>query len=108
MRDTVPGGDYLRDEDPSLFRSEKTGRGPLAESWRTDYVNAIAAGATDKAIMCAYKLCKVEFKYWGMQSKIERFIHDVGELPKIEKEMIISMVSISIGLFKEFSFSLSL
>ncbi|KAG5272466.1 hypothetical protein AALO_G00165870 [Alosa alosa] len=28
--------------------------------------------------MCAYKLCKVEFRYWGMQSKIERFIHDVG------------------------------
>ena len=31
-----------------------------------------------KAIMCAYKLCKVEFRYWGMQSKIERFIHDVA------------------------------
>lgn len=29
--------------------------------------------------MCAYKLCKVEFRYWGMQTKIERFIHDVGE-----------------------------
>uniref|UniRef100_A0A8B9CD81 Phosphatidylinositol transfer protein membrane associated 1 n=1 Tax=Anser brachyrhynchus TaxID=132585 RepID=A0A8B9CD81_9AVES len=28
--------------------------------------------------MCAYKLCKVEFRYWGMQSKIEQFIHDVG------------------------------
>ena len=21
--------------------------------------------------MCAYKLCRVEFKYWGMQAKIE-------------------------------------
>jgi len=29
--------------------------------------------------MCAYKLCRVEFKYWGMQAKIERFIHDIGE-----------------------------
>ncbi|XP_022246959.1 protein retinal degeneration B-like isoform X2 [Limulus polyphemus] len=28
--------------------------------------------------MCAYKLCRVEFKYWGMQSKIEKFIHDVA------------------------------
>lgn len=28
--------------------------------------------------MCAYKLCKVEFRYWGMQAKIEQFIHDVG------------------------------
>ena len=31
-----------------------------------------------KAIMCAYKLCKVEFRYWGVQSKIERFIHDMA------------------------------
>jgi len=31
-----------------------------------------------KAIMCAYKLCRVEFHYWGMQSKIEKFIHDIG------------------------------
>ncbi len=29
--------------------------------------------------MCAYKLCKVEFRYWGMQTKIERFIHDIGK-----------------------------
>mgnify|MGYP001507105703 CR=1 FL=1 len=28
--------------------------------------------------MCAYKLCRVEFKYWGMQNKIERFIHESG------------------------------
>lgn len=31
-----------------------------------------------KSIMCAYKLCKVEFRYWGMQTKLEKFIHDVG------------------------------
>lgn len=29
-------------------------------------------------MMCVYKLCKVEFKYWGMQNKIEKFIHDAG------------------------------
>ena len=33
--------------------------------------------------MCAYKLCKVEFKYWGMQSKIERFIHDIGNVDHV-------------------------
>lgn len=32
-----------------------------------------------KSIMCAYKLCKVEFRYWGMQTKIEKFIHEVGK-----------------------------
>ena len=42
--------------------------------------------ATDgcgKTIMCSYKLCKVEFKYWGMQSKIERFIHDIGNVDHV-------------------------
>lgn len=28
--------------------------------------------------MCAYKLCRVEFKYWGMQTKLEKFIHDTA------------------------------
>lgn len=28
--------------------------------------------------MCAYKLCRVEFRYWGMQSKCERFIHEIA------------------------------
>ncbi|XP_072044666.1 membrane-associated phosphatidylinositol transfer protein 2-like isoform X1 [Amphiura filiformis] len=28
--------------------------------------------------MCAYKLCRVEFRYWGMQTRIERFIHDIA------------------------------
>ncbi|KAJ8312604.1 hypothetical protein KUTeg_009977 [Tegillarca granosa] len=31
-----------------------------------------------KSIMTSYKLCRVEFKYWGMQNKIERFIHEIG------------------------------
>ena len=34
--------------------------------------------SSGQSIMCAYKLCKVEFRYWGMQSKIERFIHDMA------------------------------
>lgn len=34
--------------------------------------------SSGKSIMCAYKLCKVEFRYWGMQTKIEKFIHEVG------------------------------
>lgn len=38
--------------------------------------------SSGKSLMCAYKLCKVEFRYWGMQSKIEKFIHDVGEFAR--------------------------
>lgn len=28
--------------------------------------------------MCAYKLCRAEFRYWGMQSRCERFIHEIA------------------------------
>lgn len=34
--------------------------------------------ARKETIMCAYKLCRVEFRYWGMQSKCERFIHEIA------------------------------
>ncbi|ELU13727.1 hypothetical protein CAPTEDRAFT_169194 [Capitella teleta] len=78
VKDPV-GGDYHKEEDPRIYVSEKTDRGPLTENWRQDYIAACKdPNNKTKAIMCAYKLCKVEFKYWGMQTKIERFIHDVG------------------------------
>lgn len=76
MTDPIPAHEYKSEEDPRLYKSAKTQRGPLWDDWIEEYNNN--PGKTP--IMCAYKLCKVEFRYWGMQSKIERFIHDVGEL----------------------------
>ena len=32
--DVVNAADYKKDEDPKLFKSEKTGRGPLSGEWR--------------------------------------------------------------------------
>lgn len=72
VRDAVAPGEYKAEEDPRLYRSVKTGRGPLADDWAR-------TAAQTGPLMCAYKLCKVEFRYWGMQAKIEQFIHDVGE-----------------------------
>jgi Phosphatidylinositol transfer protein len=46
-----------------------------------------------KSLMCAYKLCKVEFRYWGMQSKIEKFIHDVGEFVIEQVEILFIIAS---------------
>lgn len=69
----MPPNEYRTEEDPKLFHSIKTQRGPLSENWIEEYKRQVCP------IMCAYKLCKVEFRYWGMQSKIERFIHDTGE-----------------------------
>ncbi len=69
-------------EDPTVYVSQKTGRGPISDDWIDEFSSACEGKEQPtedgKAIMCAYKLCKVEFRYWGMQSKIERFIHDVA------------------------------
>jgi len=56
--------DYKEDEDPTKYHSEKTGRGPLEEGWKDDA----------EPVMCAYKLVTVEFKWWGLQTKVENFI----------------------------------
>uniref|UniRef100_A0A674NAN0 Phosphatidylinositol transfer protein membrane associated 2 n=1 Tax=Takifugu rubripes TaxID=31033 RepID=A0A674NAN0_TAKRU len=74
VTDPIPPHEYKAEEDTRLYKSDKTQRGPLRDDWIEEYKNN--PGKTP--IMCAYKLCKVEFRYWGMQTKIERFIHDVG------------------------------
>ncbi|KAL5109813.1 Membrane-associated phosphatidylinositol transfer protein 2 [Taenia crassiceps] len=82
-------------EDPSTYVSQVTGRGPLWPGWRSDFQEAMRTGrkypgqgtkpdATGSVpteplpmrIMCSYKVCRVDFRYWGMQSKIESFIQD--------------------------------
>uniref|UniRef100_A0A3B1JPX8 Phosphatidylinositol transfer protein membrane associated 2 n=1 Tax=Astyanax mexicanus TaxID=7994 RepID=A0A3B1JPX8_ASTMX len=74
VKDIIAPHEYLAEEDPKLYKSLKTQRGPLNDDW----IEEININPGAMPVMCAYKLCKVEFRYWGMQSKIERFIHDVG------------------------------
>ncbi|KAJ3603525.1 hypothetical protein NHX12_028270 [Muraenolepis orangiensis] len=62
--------DYKTDEDPTMFQSVKTARGPLGPDWQNELVTK-----TDCPKMCAYKLVTVQFKWWGMQTKMENFIH---------------------------------
>ena len=54
------------EEDPTKFQSVKTGRGKLAQNWRN----------TVTPIMCAYKLVTVEFKWFGFQGRVEKFIQN--------------------------------
>lgn len=71
VKDAVSSSDYCEVEDPLLYKSQKTGRGPMKEDWLEHY--RVERPPSD--VMCAYKLIKVEFRYWGMQNKIEHFIH---------------------------------
>ncbi|KAL7303043.1 hypothetical protein TKK_0004261 [Trichogramma kaykai] len=63
--DFVASSDYKEDEDPSKFKSEKTGRGPLVgKDWKHS-VNPV---------MTCYKLVTCEFKWFGFQTRVESFI----------------------------------
>lgn len=64
VNDPIEGRDYKPEWDPKLVRSEKANRGPLQPNWKE----------TSRPIMCAYKLVTCEFKWWGLQSKVESMI----------------------------------
>lgn len=63
--DKVEPRDYKEDEDPTKFKSEKTGRGPLAKDWQETQKDPI---------MTCYKLYGIKFKWWGLQGRVERMI----------------------------------
>ena len=69
VKDPFPSHYFKKEEDPKVFTSKKTNRGPLAEDWLDDYEK----DATMQPIMCAYKLITVEFRYWGIQVHTEIF-----------------------------------
>ncbi|KAJ8332249.1 hypothetical protein SKAU_G00427940 [Synaphobranchus kaupii] len=68
-RSQVAANDYKEDEDPALFKSVKTGRGPLGPNWKKEL-----ATKTDCPRMCAYKLVTVKFKMFGLQGRVEGMI----------------------------------
>ena len=63
--DSVNDKDFKKDKDPSTFVSEKTVRGPLKGDW---IVSAVP-------VMTCYKLVSIQFKWAGLQNKVETFIH---------------------------------
>ncbi|KAF7711235.1 cytoplasmic phosphatidylinositol transfer protein 1-like isoform X1 [Silurus meridionalis] len=65
--DEIPERYYKESEDLRYFKSEKTSRGMLQEGWRD----------TETPIMCSYKLVTVKFEVWGLQTRVEQFVHKV-------------------------------
>lgn len=63
--DPIANSDYKEDEDPTKFKSQKTGRGPLVgKDWKHNV----------KPVMTCYKLVTCEFKWFGLQTRVESFI----------------------------------
>jgi hypothetical protein len=64
IAEQVPPNEYKEDEDPSIFKSVKTGRGPLVNDWITK----------TKPLLCVYKLVTLEFKVFGLQTRSENYL----------------------------------
>ncbi|XP_063931400.1 phosphatidylinositol transfer protein 1-like isoform X1 [Zophobas morio] len=64
--DLSKSSEYNDKYDPRKFKSKKTGRGLLSKGWE------ISANP----VMCAYKLVRINFRYFGMQNKVEKIIED--------------------------------
>ncbi|GLD66095.1 cytoplasmic phosphatidylinositol transfer protein 1-like isoform X1 [Lates japonicus] len=65
--DEIPERHYKESEDLRYFKSKKTNRGLLKEGWID----------TQDPIMCSYKLVTVKFEVWGLQTRVEQFVHKV-------------------------------
>lgn len=50
-------GDYKKEEDPKIYKSKVTGRGPLTDEWLANYKSETSNN--HEKFMCAYKRCKV-------------------------------------------------
>ena len=66
--DEVDPKEYTIETDPKLYRSEKTGRGPLVGKWIEG----------TKPRMCCYKLVTIKFKVFGFETKVEQVIAKVN------------------------------
>ena len=64
--DQVPGNPPER--EPSVFISEKTGRGNLSGEWWKEH----------NPIMCCYKLVDIKFQVFGCQGRVEDIIKRVN------------------------------
>uniref|UniRef100_A0A1B6ER29 Phosphatidylinositol transfer protein N-terminal domain-containing protein n=1 Tax=Cuerna arida TaxID=1464854 RepID=A0A1B6ER29_9HEMI len=62
--DNVGRKDYDPSFDPKTFHSEKSGQGPLTDNWLE----------TVTPVMTCYKLVTANFKWFGLQRRVEKFL----------------------------------
>ncbi|KAG0068585.1 hypothetical protein BGZ92_004862, partial [Podila epicladia] len=70
-------------EDVTVFRSDKALRGPLQGEW----------AKTCDPVMTCYKVVSIEFRSWGIQGKVESYMHSVERdlFTKFHRELFCSM-----------------
>jgi hypothetical protein len=76
VNDQINANEYKSDEDPALFVSSKTSRGPLCSEWLDELKENSRLNNKPCEYMCAYKLCRIECAFWGCQSRVEKLISE--------------------------------
>lgn len=67
ITEPVDSSEYKASEDPLLFKSTKTDRGPLTPGWIK----------SQKPLICVYKLICLDFKVFGLQTKVENYMRQM-------------------------------
>ena len=76
VNDVININEYKVEEDPSLFQSIHTKRGPLSTTWIDDLKMSAQKNKNIITYMCVYKLCRIECAFWGCQSRVEKLISE--------------------------------
>ncbi|KAG0730368.1 Phosphatidylinositol transfer protein alpha isoform [Chionoecetes opilio] len=74
VNDAVSEADYRADEDPAKVASRRTGRGPHSGA-RVSKSNGSTASQVQPVMTC-YKLVSIDFRWFGLQTRVERYIQD--------------------------------
>lgn len=64
--DEISPKHYKIEEDLKIWQSKKKARGPLGQDWTKSDI---------KPMMCSYKLVSVSFEVWGLQTRVEDYVH---------------------------------
>jgi len=79
--DKVSNADYRKETDPKLYIHEESGREGLGENWLQAVQQKCkiiqeqrSVDIDEPAVMTCYKLVTVEFKWFGLQNRVENYI----------------------------------
>lgn len=83
----IAANDYKAETDPLLYKHEASSRGPLTKTWLVELrqmckniknareMNMEAPAAQPEPHMTCYKLVTAKFKWFGLQKRVENYIH---------------------------------
>lgn len=84
---TIAENDYKKETDPTLYKHGPSDRGPLTKVWLTELrqmcksitnarqLNMDAPAHKPQPHMTCYKLVTAKFKWFGLQNRVEKYIH---------------------------------